>query len=399
MKMEEYSELMFDRYRDWLENKSFDLEVAAFEYLKRNPYFLEVTLDFVRLYFLEKDIFQKERLLASFEEKMKKSFLYTGVDLKLILGIHQNDDELKLAKFINFDVLCLQLSDTNQREEFLQSEYKKLKRGEKSTLIPASDFKKDNIFSLDEIVDDLSSQRWIEELQPSMYIKINPYQSNARLKLNIDKAMKLIKNSSVVDVPLNDADVKHNDEHSKNKIDNQWNRYSRYATPDYMIENNGHFISDYKAKNLHSYTSAMNLIMYDLMYMFKIESAIELEKLLIDKLGEDLFYGTPHKKSEENDDKTPKDSFVKYFEYTSLEKDLSFDNKMIKESMKEVTKRINVDYLKYVYPNESIISFFESEASEDITVMSLSSIEYEKKLNELLKDKSNKDKVIELIQI
>ncbi len=390
---------MFERYRDWLENKSFDLEVAAFEYLKRNPYFLEVTLDFVESYLIEKDIFQKERLLISFREKMKKSFLYTGVDVELILGIHENNDELKLAKFINFDMLCLQLSDTNQREEFLESERNKLLRGEKSTLIPASNFKKDNIFSLDEIVDDLSSQRWIEELQPSMYIKINPHQSNTRLKSNIDKAMKFIKNSSVVDVPLNDADIEYNDEQSKGGVDNKWNRYSRYATPDYMIENNGHFISDYKAKSLHSYTSAMSLIMYDLIYVFKIESAVEIEKLLIEKLGEDLFYGTPHKKSEENDDKTPKDSFVKYFEYTSLDKDLSFNNKMIQDSMKEVTKRRNFDYLKYVYPYESIVSFFESEAKEEITVMSLSTKEYETKINELLKDKSNHNKVIELIQI
>jgi hypothetical protein len=396
MEKEEYLELMFETYRDWLENKSFDLEVAAFEYLKRNPYFLEVTLDFVESYFLEKDIFQKERLLISFREKMKKSFLYTGVDVELILGIHENNDELKLAKFINFDMLCLQLSDTNQREEFLESERNKLLRGEKSTLIPASDFKKDNIFNLDEIVDDLSSQRWIEELQPSMYIKINPYQSNTRLKSNIDKAMKFIKNSSVVDVPLNDTDVEYN---SKDGIDNKWNRYSRYATPDYMIENNGHFISDYKAKSFHSYTSAMSLIMYDLSYVFKKESAVEIEKLLADKLGDELFYGTTTKNSKEDDTKTPKDSFDKYFQYTSFDRDLSFNSKMIKDSMKEVTKRINFDYLKYIYPSEAIMSFFENEVKEEITVMSLSTEEYKIKINELLKDKSNQNKIIELIQI
>ena len=116
MEIEEYLDLMFDRYKLWLDKKKpLTKEEAAFEYLKRNPYFIETVLfheNHLRFYSNYKDddkqLLEVMKIRDHMYTLLSKVFLYTGSDISNKYRVHEEDNtnDNNLANF-EMNYLCL----------------------------------------------------------------------------------------------------------------------------------------------------------------------------------------------------------------------------------------------------------------------------------------------------
>lgn len=310
--MSDNLEKMLKRYRGWIENDNFSAEVAAFEYLKRNPFFLEVAHLFNKEI---ENIRENEEttedltfLLDHMNRVFKRLFLYTGIDIINFHNVYTgNSTEFhNFSHGLNYNLKNAGFPMNDQHYEYsdIYFSYTSKTQGDSG-----KKYKKENTLDIDMVLNDKNRERWLEHLKPSLYIKINPYHSHKDLKSDLVKLLKEIKK-----------------------------KYPEYATPEFMINEYGEVESSFRAPTVQL-KSVIALMMYDLRYIFNITSPSKQEDILKSTFDTATYYEhIAH-------------YFVRDSYYTHDYVARFSDGNMRK--IKEVTQRINGSYLKYIYPDSS----------------------------------------------
>ena len=334
MEIEEYLDLMFERYKTWLIKGVFTREYAAFEYMKRNPYFLNLATCYHYLA-IEKHISKSMEQNYSMEDithLFKQVFLYSGYDLEVQSRIKNN----MLFQYLEFDdEVAESCSNTKQRwysniyEEYAD-EFSEESSNELS-IKRIDRIKKKYPIDLDLYVNLKFKKRWLEHLIPAMYIKINPLDSNTDILSKL-KALLGDGDKHTWDGNLDETFINKED-------DNKRFQFSALATPEIILDERDVRNFTFENGKHFDLASAKSLIMYDLIKIFKINDAVKLKKLLEENFGEENFH-----------------AFDPYFEHRRASKnfEVKFKTDYISKKNKEVQDRISGGYLELIYPRESI---------------------------------------------
>lgn len=377
-----YKELL-KKYKTWFENPdSFTAEVAAFEYLKRNPYFIETTNYFIKEYKKLED--KKEKLftfksMAEYSTKMnldaleadseaeyeielmkqiwlknmettyKRIFLYTGEDVFQKLNLRD-----KKSVESKYD-LSLTMAEQYIKESPAEHHYpySDIYHLNESKFYSKSfeEIKRSHIIDIDEIFNEDS--RWLRHLRPSLYVKINPTHTTEKLRDNLQTLLK--------------------------KIEGDW---AGYASPEMLLNEGCLKEGSFQNSNKFRPSKAiLPLLIYDLTIILK-ENQAELIKKHLDKFFESIEI---------------KYKCNSYFSTRRADDDftLIFNKAVVEEKMKEVKQRINHKYLNYIYSeNASEIHFkmlkkdYVDQVGEDIYQQHLMNIQsfpaIEQKLEDLI---------------
>ena len=350
MEIEEYLELMFDRYKLWLDKKKpLTKEEAAFEYLKRNPYFIETVLfheNHLRSYPNykndDKQLFEVMKIRDHMYTLLSKIFLYTGSDISDKYRVYEEDNtnDINLANFLSFDRLNLKDEEYSYDYSRIYLPYPSM-QSEHKYHGASNSVKKEYPVDSGQLLRDIEQKRWLSHLLPSLYLKINPFYSSDRLKSDLSKVLNIISNRDAVE-----------DE----EVNGDWKRYYQYAIPEILINENTTEFKSFTAPGFgdESKIPIISLMIYDLQRIFKLE-APELEKLLIERFTKYEF--------------ETKYKLHKYFAKSGVNDGYSstvYAKEFNKTRTKEVVKRINGGYLDFIYPEESITEHFNLMQREGI---------------------------------
>ena len=320
---------MFRQYRRWLNNDTFTKEVAAFEYMKRNPYFITVA----SLYKLNLEYKNMGEILHV-KQLLQQIFLYTGFDIdntnKNVEG-YSLVERYKDTNFKNMDGLIAEYHYTGENYYYSgiykanQSQYysdinEEYIKESKSAL----NAKKEYPIDLNFFHNDGRSLRWLEHLLPSMNIKINPYLKQDDLKSALTNLIKQIDNETAIP-------------------NTKW-KLSEYAAPNALLDIDQDVNVSLQAPTFQSLKSLVALIMYDLINIHKVENFNTLKEILEHK----IYKYTSSKIKKE---------FERYFSDGGIAKDcqknIRFNYKHKKNNLDNVIARINGQYLDYIYPLKS----------------------------------------------
>ena len=334
MENEKYLDLMLARYKTWLEKGVFTREYAAYEYMKRNPYFLNLATYYNYLS-SEKQSLKVSNQNYSMDDIthiLKQVFLYSGYDLAVQSRV-KNDI---LSQYLEFDDEVAE-SYLNPKRRWYSDIYEEYfdeliedNSNELSTK-RIDIIKKKYPIDLDLYTNLKFKKRWLEHLIPSMYIKINPLEANEDI-LHKLKALLGAGDKYTWDGTLDENFINKED-------DNKRFKYSALATPEIILDERdlrGFTFDNGKHFDL---ASAKSLIIYDLIELFKIDDAVKLKNLLEENFGEDNFH-----------------AFDPYFDYRTEMKnhEVKFKTDYILKNKREVQYRISGGYLDLIYPRESI---------------------------------------------
>ena len=328
---------MFKRYKQWLQNENeFTKEVAAFEYMKRNPYFISIA------YLYKKNLCSPMGIILSpISEQMRQLlehiFLYTGLDIHD--NIRKECDGVKLnykakKKYRNYGDMkdaLIKYNATGNNNYYYTNMYVPLRLPHglsapdecKKVSKSAQDAKKENPIDLNIFHKEGRSLRWLEHLLPSMYVKINPYMKQDDLKSALTNLIRQISNDDILP-------------------DSGW-RLADYAVPDVLLDNNSDATIDLKAPTFQSLKSAVALIMYDFLNIFQIKDPKKIKKFLSLCIYPDI-------------SAKAKQEFEKYFNVggkTQNYQGVVFETRHIKTTIYNAKSRINGGYLDYIYPYKS----------------------------------------------
>ena len=318
---------MIKQYLDWLNNDTFTKEVAAFEYMKRNPYFISVA----SVYKLNLE-YSNESKLVYIKQLLQQIFFYTGYDLDKNIKVDGYTflERKKDTNFKNMDGLIAEYHYTGENYYYSgiykadQSQYysdidEEYIKESKSAL----DAKKEYPIDLNFFHNDGRSLRWLDHLLPSMYIKINPFLKQDDLKSALVNLIKQISTDKAIP-------------------NTEW-KLSEYVSPDVLLDINQDTNVSLQAPTFQSLKSLVALIMYDFIYIYKITDPKRIKRIL-------RFCVYPHISS-----KIQKE-FERYFilggkaqEYQGVK----FSVKHKKNNLDSVIIRINGKYLDYIYPHKS----------------------------------------------
>ncbi|MEA3521355.1 MAG: hypothetical protein U9R50_00105 [Campylobacterota bacterium] len=347
MENEQYLDLMFERYKLWLDkSKPLTKEEAAFEYLKRNPYFIETILfheNHLRAYpnykSDDKQMFEVMRIKHHMYALLSKIFLYTGSDIANKYRVYEEDktNDMNLANFLSFDKSNLEdegypydYSGIYYPQPSMQSENKSYKT--------SNSVKKQYPVDSGALLKDIEQERWLSHLLPSLFLNINPFYSSDRLKSDLAKLLSIISNDEAVETE---------------EVDGDWKRYYQYAIPEILINEDATEFESFAAPKFTSDISTVSLMMYDLRYMFHFK-APELENLLLEKFSTHEY---------------AKYKIDKYFDSSGASdcySSIVYAKEFNKTRTREVRKRINGGYLDFIYPKESIIAHFRLVQKEGL---------------------------------
>ena len=326
---------MIRQYLDWLNNDTFTKEVAAFEYMKRNPYFISVaTMYRMNLYSPMSSSFNP--IAIDMKQLLQQIFLYTGFDIdknsRKDNGSKFNYvEKTKFKNYGNVRDSIIKYYSTGKNYYYM-SMYKPNKSEHACPLMvpnpcrevskSAKDAKQEYPVDLNSFYADANALRWLEHLLPSMYIKLNPYMKQDDLKSALVNLIKQINNDVVVP-------------------NTSW-KYSSYATPDAMLDNSDSTI-DLTSPTFQPLKSLVALIMYDFIYIYKVIDTTKIKRIL-------RFCVYPHITSK------IKNEFERYFSSGGKSKEYQgviFNEKHKKNNLDNVIARINGQYLDYIYPSKS----------------------------------------------
>lgn len=319
--MRDYLQEMLIRHQSWFKEGGFTAEIASFEYMKRNPYFIETVYFFnQQIKELRSDESRRDELrfiLDKMKITLKRLFLYSGSDVlssnNISSGgftfIHNEIEssiyDLKNSGFPNDDY-HYSYSDIYELDTYKQPG------------ISAEDYKRQHTLDMDMLLDNRSSERWLNHLRPSLYLKINPNHSQDTLKLDVLAALKKIEQ----EIP-------------------------EYATPEILINEYAELENSFITSNkFRPKSSAVALIMYDLKNIIQVPSA---------SIIQDILQGEFEKEYETF-------KFNQYFTQINQGNDEyapGFELKIMEKKMTEVIKRINGGYLDYVYSNNAQRAHFD----------------------------------------
>ncbi len=319
--MSDYLQKMVSRHSEWLTEGGFTAEIAAFEYMKRNPYFIETVYFFnQQINELRNDKNRKDELifvLDRMKTTLKRLFLYSGSDVLSsnnvgsggFTFVHNKIEsimyDLKNSGFPNDDY-HYSYSDIYELDTYKQPG------------TSAEDYKRQHVLDMDMLLDNRSSERWLKHLRPSLYLKINPNHSQEILKLDVLAALKKIEQ-----------------------------KIPEYATPEILINEYAELENSFITSNeFRPKTSAVALIIYDLKNIIQIPSVILMQDLLRGEHGE----------------KYKKFKFDQYFTVVNIGNDdyePVYELKIMEKKMTQVMKRINGGYLNYVYSNNAQRAHFD----------------------------------------
>ena len=319
--MSDYLQKMVLRHSEWLTEGGFTAEIAAFEYMKRNPYFIETVYFFnQQINELRNDKNRKDELIFVLDRMkitLKRLFLYSGSDVLSsnnvgsggFTFIHNKIEsimyDLKNSGFPNDDY-HYSYSDIYELDTYKQPG------------TSAEDYKRQHTLDMDMLLDNRSSERWLKHLRPSLYLKINPNHSQGVLKLGLLDVLKKIEQ----EIP-------------------------EYATPEILINEYAELENSFITSNkFRPKPSAVALIIYDLKNIIQVPSA---------SLMKELLEGEFEKKY-----KTFK--FEQYFTVINKGNDdygAGYAPKIMKDKMTEVIERINGGYLDNVYSDNAQRAHFD----------------------------------------
>lgn len=317
MELEDLESALFDNYQKWIADSSiFTAEVAAFEYLKRNPYFIDVVHYFNNEMKAIRDEHERNEELISIAEYTKKMFsrlfLYTGIDLlnhnEIYLG--SNSTFHNIGHLLAYNKQITKTSDVHYGYSKIYSLYSSKEMGRSST-----SYKKDHIVDIDMLLANNHSQRWLEHLRPSLYIRINPQHSHSKLKSDLEKMLNTI-----------------------------CGQYPEYASSEFMINEYGKPDTTFRAPTLQANKSIIGLILYDACNVFNVHGANELIPFLRKYFSRGIV--------------------DEYFSSFLTENKKNFEGGYIYaqkygRTINEVKNRIYGGYLQYLYTNETINAHFE----------------------------------------
>ncbi len=390
MEIEEYLERMLDRYKLWLDNKKpLTKEEAAFEYLKRNPYFIETVFYYenhLRSYSNyendDKQLFEVMKIRDHMYTLLSKVFLYTGSDISDKYRVYEEDNtnDLNLANFLSFDRSNLKDGEYSYDYSRIYLPYPSMP-SEHKYHGASNSVKKEYPVDSGQLLKDIEQKRWLSHLLPSLYLKINPFYSSDRLKSDLTKVLSIISNDDAVEYiepkptysklineirdsnELNSAaktiiieklEASIDEEYAKTNV--HWKRYYQYAIPEILINEDATEFKSFTAPTFGSESKIpiVSLIIYDLQKIFKLK-APELKKLLKERFTEYEF--------------TTKYELHRYFASSGAKDGYSstvYAKEFNKTRTREVVKRINGGYLDFIYPEESITEHFNLVKQEGL---------------------------------
>lgn len=325
---------MIGQYLDWLNNDTFTKEVAAFEYMKRNPYFISVAYLYrLNLYSSMGSSFNP--IALAMKQLLQQIFLYTGFDIDKDIRKEYNSSNLNYAekkKYQNYGNMNDKVIEyySTGKNYYYANMYRPTRLLDGS--LPedkyiemsksALDAKKEYPVDLNNFYENSIALRWLDHLLPSMYVKLNPFMRQDDLRLALVNLIKQINN----DVAVPNTDYK----------------YSSYATPNAILDN-GSFSIDLTSPTFQPLKSLIAMIIYDFIYIYKTKDSAKIKRIL-------KFCVYPYISHK------AKNEFEKYFtsggkaqEYQGVK----FNDKHKKNNIDNVIARINGQYLDYIYPVES----------------------------------------------
>lgn len=314
MEISEYMDKMFQKYENWINNpKDFTPEVAAFEYLKRNPYFIEVTYFFNKQIEEVRDNRDAKQELTFLLEQMRltfrRLFLYSGIDIVNLHNVYTGGNTA-------FHTESHSLAYTLKTSEFPKKDqhynysdiyftYTSKAPGDSGEM-----YKREHVIDLDMMLGDKHRERWLEHLKPSLYLKINPYHSQEQLKSDLAKVLHLIRED-----------------------------YPEYATSEFMINEHGKYEGSFRTPTIQPINSICALILYDLKNIFHISNPQKIQDLLIQRFKRETY----------------NNNFNKFFRSSKRSNGHQLIFKTVhKTNIEEVQERINGKYLNYIY-SESVV--------------------------------------------
>ena len=345
MKKEQFLKKMLYRYKKWLKDP-ISKEEAAFEYLKRNPYFILTVLhykkhfqDYPNYKTDDKHLYNVMLIKDHMYRILSKVFLYTGSDIanKYSLYVKDNTNDSNLANYLSFDSSATKDEEYHYSYSSIYDPYP-IERDAGKLYEESNRVKKEYSVNSAKLLGDIEDERWLSHLLPSLYLKINPFYSSNRLKSDLSKVISVISKNEVIE--------------SDEKVEG-WMKYAQYAIPEILINEDRKDFKSFDSPSFTTLSSAISLMVYDLQKIFKL-NAQELETLLKEEFTE----------SEYNQYKLDK-----YFTSSGASDGYSgtvFEKEFNTTRRKEVVKRINGGYLNYIYPPESIQAHFDLVQKEGL---------------------------------
>jgi len=336
MELNFYMDKLFFKYNNWLENGTFTREDAAFEFMKRNPYFIKLSL-----YYLECKKNPRQSYYSSEEilHIMKQVFFYTGSDLRKKV---EDDSFVNLQKQQLFEYM--DYDDANAESHFIGSTYWysdiyhadliDYQENNIDKYHSSSENKKRFPIDLDVLLGNVNKERWLEHLQPSINIKFNPLKSVDELVDNFKVMLEQISEKNWE----NESEGIYSRDLEESKIFDF--PYSQYSSPEILLNEAAILQNKYKTDRFHSKPMLISLIMYDLFEIFKVTGIEEVSSVLKKYFGNEAI----------------EKYFSVYFSDGGKYKNyaLTLKTTYIRTKIKDIEHLINGGYLKYLYQKDTI---------------------------------------------
>ena len=259
------------KHRDMMNNGTFTRHVAAYEYMKRNLYFVQLASSYLEP---SNGIYTQAELLKIIQQV----FLYSGVDLreKIADEYYMNPRKKLFSDFLEYDDLNAKVHYVGKR--YWYSQLYELDDDEKygsydsplHTLddsneysFSASDNKKKFPINLDIFNNYKSEERLLKHLVPSVCVQFNPSIPNA---IVIESLKNLLSHLSEMG-----WDTESKDTYPKNDDGIINLPYAQFTTPEILINQAGILDFKYAPASFKEKASHVALIMYDMVKLFKIK--------------------------------------------------------------------------------------------------------------------------------
>ena len=373
------------KHRDMMNNDSFNRHVAAYEYMKRNLYFVQLASAYLEP--SATGTYSQGELL----KLIQQVFLYSGVDLrqkildkdymdpkrKLFNDFLQYDDLNAKVHFVNkrywYSKLYELEDDDEQHSSYDASLYEFMEDDVCEYESSASDNKKMFPVNLDIFNNHKSEERLLKHLTSSICVQFNPSIPNDYI---IESLKKLLSELSKMN-----WDTESKDSYPKSQNGTIDLPYAQFTTPEILINEAGILDYKYTPKSfVERKASHVALIMYDLVKLFKITDVVEIKSIIEKYFGQTSYEG----------------KFLPYIDVQGSNNDYieTLNSMHLEKKLNEVSVKINHDYLKLIYDQEVIDlheklikdSYLKSKDSEkesiEIKVDKLKKIITEDKLTE-----------------
>lgn len=328
------------KHRDMMNNGTFTRHVAAYEYMKRNLYFVQLASSYLEP---SNGIYTQAELLKIIQQV----FLYSGVDLreKIADEYYMNPRKKLFSDFLEYDDLNAKVHYVGKR--YWYSQLYELDDDEKygsydsplHTLddsneysFSASDNKKKFPINLDIFNNYKSEERLLKHLVPSVCVQFNPSIPNA---IVIESLKNLLSHLSEMG-----WDTESKDTYPKNDDGIINLPYAQFTTPEILINQAGILDFKYAPTSFKEKASHVALIMYDMVKLFKIKDVSEIKSTIEKYFGKAAYV----------------ENFLPYFKVKSSNQDYVeiLKDSFLEQKLDEVSTLINYNYLTLIYTQEVI---------------------------------------------